>query len=528
MAAILKSVLSMSVATTLSRITGFARWAVQATVLGTGMVANAYTLSNTLPNQIYELFMGGLLSSIFIPLLVERLSKYGDEDARRLTNALLTIIVPLLSIVAVLGIVFAAPLVALTTAWGNSTELSPQEAQETTALAVLLFRVFALQILFYGIGTLMIGILNSHRYFFLPTFAPVLNNLVVIASFGGYWWLVSERPVAAIYVLAGGTTLGVAVMSLVLLPSVLRLGYRPRLQLGHPALGAAARLAGPMLVFVASAVGVQLFAYYLGTGFNGVPQLLYAFVVFQLPYGIFAVAIATALMPELSESYSTEDTDGYRDTLSFGLRTMAFIAVPAAVGLVAFSTPIIGLLYERGEFGPQATETVSTLLSAYGIGLLGYAGYLILVRAFYSRQNTRTPAALNVGLLVLYGGLAYGLSRTDLGLVGIALAFSVAYTGLFLVLLAAMRRDLQRIDGRRLLVSFSKILVAGAAMYGVAWLGTSVSGNGTGPLERVIILAAVGSISLAAYTGVAYLLRVEELTSAVSLLRRRSAAAKKQ
>jgi putative peptidoglycan lipid II flippase len=219
----------MSFATALSRVTGYGRTLVQAAVLGgTGVVANAYTFSNTLPNQIYELFMGGLLSSIFIPILVERLTRHGEDDARRLTNALLTIIVPVLVVVSVLGILFAGPLVALTTDFKPTGTFSAAEAQRATELSVLLFRIFAFKILFYGLGALAMGVLNSHRRFFLPTVAPVLNNLIVIGAFVLYAFIAPENPLTAIYVLAGGTTLGVAVMSLVLFPSVWRLGYRPR------------------------------------------------------------------------------------------------------------------------------------------------------------------------------------------------------------------------------------------------------------------------------------------------------------
>lgn len=507
----------MSVATTLSRITGFVRWAVQAAALGTGVVANAYTLSNTLPNQVYELFMGGLLSSIFVPLLVDRLTHQGKEDADRLANALLTAIIPVLAGVVVLGIVFAEPLVNLASSWEG------EDAEETVALAVLLFRVFALQVLFYGLGALAIGILNAHRHFFLPTFAPVLNNLVVIASFGGYYYMnaVAGRPEAAIYVLAGGTTFGVFVMSAVLLPTVYRLGYRPRLQIGHPALISALRLAGPMFVFVAATVGVQFAANLLASGFNGVDRLWYAFIVFSLPYGIFVVAIATALTPELSERFSRSDTDGYRRTLSFGLRTMAFIVVPASVGMVTLATPIIGLLLERGAFGPADTASVAALLTAYGVGLLGYGTYFVLVRAFYSRQNTKTPALLNLGLLALYVSLAYGLSQV-IGLTGVALAFSLSYFVLALGLLAAMRRHIHRLDGRRLAASLTRILLAGTAMYAVAWGGVEVLGAGSSTLEYAVVLAVVGTASLAAYLGAALLLRVEELRSAIDLLRRRS------
>ena len=521
MAAILRSALSMSAATTLSRITGYARTMTQAAVLGTGVVANAYTLSNMLPTQIYELFMGGILSSIFVPILVERLARHGEDDARSLTSALLTLILPFLGVLATLGIVLAEPLVALVTAWGPSEDFSGQEAREATSLAVLLFRAFALQILFYGIGAVATGVLQSHRRFFLPTFAPVLNNLIVIASFGAYALLAGESPTAAILALALGTTLGVAVMALALVPTMLRLGYRPRPRVRHPALAPAARLAGPMLVLVAASVGVQAVAYFIGTSFNAAPQLYYAFTIFSLPYGVFVVAIATALMPELSEKFSRGDAEGYRDTLSFGLRLVAFVAVPSTVGLVALAEPIIALLYERGEFGQRATTEVAALLVAYSVGLLGYATYFLLVRAFYSRQNTMTPALLNVVLFVIYTSLAYGLSR-PLGVIGVALALSGANAALALLGLAAMRKETKRLDGRRLSRSLAKIAASGVAMYAVAWGGVALFGVGSGILERALILAFVGGVSLAVYLGAAFLLKAEELGPAAALLRRRA------
>lgn len=513
----------MSVVTSVSRVTGFFRATTQAAVLGTGVIGNAYTTSNVLPNQIYELFVGGLLSSIFIPLLVSRLANNGEEDSRNLANALATLILPFLAVVALLGVLFAEPLVGLATNWGASNRFSREQAEQAKDLAVLLFRVFALQIFFYGIGALATGVLNAHRRFFLPTFAPILNNLTVVAAFGGYFLLAPRDPLAAIYLLAFGTTLGVVVMSLMLLPAVWRLGYRPRVRLRHPALGSAARLAGPLLVFVASSVGIQVFATFLGTGFFGVAQLQFAFVIFQLPYGVFVVAIATALVPELSERYARGDTDGYREGLSFGLRTMAFIVIPASVGMITLPKPIVGLLYERGKFGANDTEQVSALLVAYGFGLLGYAAYFVLVRSFYARQNTKAPATLNVGLLVLYIALAYTLSNTSMGLVGIAVAFSLSYAILALALLAATRRDLKRLGGRRLLRSLLKILASGAVMYAVATAGTALLGTGSNALDRLAILALVGGASLAAYLGTAHLLRAEELKGAAALLKRRRA-----
>ena len=515
--------LSISAATVLSRATGYGRWMVQAAVLGSGLVADAYGLAVLLPSLIYELFMGGILYSIFIPVLVDRMTTQGEGDARRLTNALFTLMLPLMAFLALLGIVFAEPLVGLVGDWGSSNNLSTEEVRRANEYAVLFFRVFALQMLFYGVSTIATGVLQAHRRFFLPTFAPVLNNLIVIASFVVYFSLKDTSPTMSLYVLALGVTVGVAVMALALVPTLLTLGYRPRFQVGHPALLPTAKLAGPMVVLVAASVGFQLLAAHLATGFGAYAELTYAFTIFSLPYGIFVVAIATALMPELSEKYSRGDEEGYRDTLSFGLRTMIFVVVPSAVGMITLSEPIVGLLYERLNFDAEATQQVAALLVAYSVGLLGYSAYFFLVRAFYSRQNTGTPAVLNVAIFVLYAVLAYTLSAF-FGAVGVVLALSAAYAVLAALGLVAMRREIKRIDGRRLLDSLARILAAGAVMYVVALAGTTLLGIDPGFLERLFVIVVAGGVSLAAYAGVAFLLRVEELRSVAVLLRRRRSA----
>jgi putative peptidoglycan lipid II flippase len=190
--------------------------------------------------------------------------------------------------------------------------------------------------------------------------------------------------------------------------------------------------------------------------------------------------------------------------------------------MISLSEPIVGLLYERGNFDAGDTEIVSGLLVVYAAGLLGYSVYFFLVRAFYSRQNTKTPALLNVAIFLLYVVLAYGLSRV-LDVTGVVLALSIAYAVLAVLGLAAMRREIGLIEGRRLFRSLLKILTAGTVMYVVASTGTLLVGAGSDFTERLFILVTMGGISLAVYIGVAYLLRTEELESAFALLRRRSA-----
>jgi putative peptidoglycan lipid II flippase len=190
--------------------------------------------------------------------------------------------------------------------------------------------------------------------------------------------------------------------------------------------------------------------------------------------------------------------------------------------MISLSEPIVGLLYERGNFDATDTQAVSGLLVVYAAGLLGYSVYFFLVRAFYSRQNTKTPAVLNVAIFLLYAVLAYGLSRV-LGVTGVVLALSIAYAVLAILSLAATRREIGRIDGRRLVRSLLKILAAGTVMYAVARTGTLLVGAGSDFTERLLILVTMGGGSLAVYIGVAFVLRTEELESAFALLRRRPA-----
>ncbi len=492
-----------------------------AAVLGTTIVGQAYTVSSLLPSLIYELFLGGIFYSIFIPILLDRMTHHGEEDAQNLTNALFTVALPLLAVVSILGIVFAEPLVRLATDWNSTEELSPQEMQRIIDVAVLFFRIFVVQMFFYGINTIGTGVLQAHRHFFLPTFAPVLNNLIIVASFGAYYLISQSNEILALYVLAIGASFGVAVMALALVPTMWRLGYKPRLQFGHPALAHAARLTGPMLVLVAASVGLQFVANYFATSFNAAAELGLAFVIFSLPYGIFVVSIVTALMPELSEQHSRGDMSSYRDTLSFGLRLVAFVVVPSTIGMALLAEPLVGLLYERGRFDAQDTQAVATLLTAYAVGLLGYGVYFLLVRAFYSRQNTITPALLNVSLFLLYTAAVYLLSQTSVGVIGVVLALSGTYTLLALAGLIAMRRAIGRIGGRQLLLSLSKTFLAGAAMYAVAWIGIAFLGSGAEAVERAVIIAIVGGTSMAAYLGAAFLLKAEEVEWAATRVRKR-------
>ena len=309
-------------------------------------------------------------------------------------------------------------------------------------------------------------------------------------------------------------------MALCLVPTMLRLGYKPRLQFGHPALASAARLAGPMLILVAASVGLQAVGYFFATQFNAATQLGLAFVIFSLPYGIFVVAIATALMPDLSEQHSRGDVDGYRDTFSFGLRLVSFVVIPSTVGMFVLAKPIVGLALRArqvrrpGHTGSRHPASGLRGRPARLRDLLPTRSGLLLA------AEHEDPGPSERGPIRLYTAFVYVLSNT-IEVVGVVLALSVTYTILALLGLAAMKLRIKLIDGRRLLGSLAKILISGAVMYGVARGGTMLLGTGAGTLDQALIILIVGSVSVAAYVGVAFLLRAEELQAAVEMAKRR-------
>ena len=199
---------------------------------------------------------------------------------------------------------------------------------------------------------------------------------------------------------------------------------------------------------------------------------------------------------------------------------MVFVVVPSAVGMIALANPIIGLLYERGRFDAQDTRAVATLLVAYSVGLLGYSAYFFLSGPSTPPEHQDASPAQRRHLPAVRGPGLHALPLLEV--LGVVLALSIAYA--VAAGLLATRREIKRIDGRRLLRSTAKALVAGAVMYAVASGGAMVLGTGSDAVGRVLVLAVIGGASLAAYLGVAYALKTEELKSAVALLRRRRAA----
>jgi putative peptidoglycan lipid II flippase len=509
----------MSVGTGLSRLTGFLRVAAMAYALGVteSRLADAYNVANTTPNIIYELAVGGILASALVPVFVSRLEREGRDQAWHTARAVLTVALVVLSGVMVLGILGSGLIIRMYTIGRHGAEIEAERH-----LAAFFLKWFMPQIVFYGLGAgVATGLLNAHRRFAAPMFAPILNNLVATATFFVFAALPGPKGTIDItttqkLVLAAGTTLGVAIMSLALWPSLRRIGFRWRwtFDLKDRGLRRIGRLAGWALVYViVNQIGYLIVIVLASGRQGGVTAYQSAFIFFQLPYAIFGVSIMTALLPSLSSRWADRDIATFRAQLAQGIRATAFIVVPAAFGYLALAVPIVRLLLQHGVATEHSTHLLARLLALFSIGLLPFCVFQLFLRAFYAMQDTRTPAIINIFAVGLNTAVNFIYYRY-LNVEGLALGHATAYTFAALVAVIVLRRRLGGLDGRRLAPALGQILLAGAVTGGASWLAARAvaASAGTAALGPQILQVGGGILAgLAAFLAITMALRMPEL-----------------
>ena len=509
----------MSAGTALSRLTGFLRIGAMAFALGVAesRLADAYNVANNIPNIVYELILGGVLSSVFVPVFVHQLLSSEDEDPWRVTRAVISVTFVVLCVVMLIGIVAAPWIVRLYTfrVSGAAREASQQ-------LSVFFLRFFMPQIVLYGIGAVATGALNAHRRFAVPMFAPILNNLVVIASFLVFAFLPGpEVPspgtitAAQKLVLALGATGGVAAMTFALWPTLRRLGFRWRwtFDLDHPAVRRLVRLSGWVAGYViVNQLGLLVVIVLAGGVQGGYTAYQAAFIFFQLPHAIFAVSIMTALLPSLSELWGRTDLVGFRRTLAAGIRASAFVVIPAAAGYLVLARPIVRLLLEHGVAGAGSTSLVAGVLVFFAAGLFSFSTFQLLLRAFYAMQDTRTPFLINVAAVAVNTALNVALFPV-LDVRGLALGHAAAYTFAAILAGAVLRRRLGGLEGRQLARGVVPVVLSAAATAAAAWGVSRLVSNSLGAEtlpEQVIQVGAGVMAGLIIFVGAALLFRVKE------------------
>jgi putative peptidoglycan lipid II flippase len=323
-----------------------------------------------------------------------------------------------------------------------------------------------------------------------------------------------------------GTTLGVAAMTVALWPSLRGIGFRwrARFDWNDEGVRRLARLAAWVAVYVvANQVAYLVVLVLAGQRPSWYTVYSYAFILFQLPYAIFAVSIFTALIPSMSSRWAERDVDGLRELLSRGLRMTAVVVLPAAAGYVALATPITALLLGHGEF--RATALTAETLRAFALGLVFFASFQLLTRTFYSMQDSRTPALVNMASAIVNIGLdVLYVNALGLGVQGLALGHASSYAFSTTVAVVLLRRRLRGIDGARIARSLVGIalgaLAAGGAAWGV-WRGlASIAGSGSiGALLLEVVAAVVAGVL--AFLAAALMVRIEEVDELRRQLRAR-------
>lgn len=490
-------------ATLVSRILGFARDILIAQLFGSGLAADAFFVALRIPN-LFRRFLGeGTLVASFIPVFTGYREGGEEAEAWSMANSAVWIVSGILTACVVAGIVGAWWVVAVIAPGFRD----PLKFSLTVHLTRLMFP-FAL---FMGLAALQMGILNSLQHFFSPAIGPALFNVSLIASIFTLC-PVLDPPILG---LAYGVVVGGALQMLVQVPALLARGFRvsrPK-KLLHPGVMKVGRLLGPtVLGLAATQINIlvdTLLASLLREG--SVSYLYYGNRLVQLPVGVFGIAMGIAILPTLSAQAARRELERLLETMSFAVRLVLFITIPATVGLMVLRYPIIQTLFERGRFTRASTEGAALALLFYAVGLCAFSGLKVVVSAFYSMEDTLTPmkigiaaVVLNIVLnLILMGPLKHG---------GLALATSIASLFNVLALLYILRKRVGRLGGRRILSSGLKLAAASAVMGGAAaWMAHSWMGGMTTTLQRAGALLAIILLAVALFAGCSYALKSEEL-----------------
>ena len=521
----------MSLGTILSRFTGLLRITAIAAAFGvleSGGLSDTYNLANTAPNIIYELVLGGILTSVFVPVFVELLTKEGKERAWEVASAIINISVVVLVAISALGIL-AAPLI--TRLYSSGLEGTPEQiAQQKDALTFLL-RLFIPQIIFYGLTAITAGLLNAHKRFGAPMYTPILNNLAVIGVFVAFHQAYPSVTAGTVtttqlWIVGLGTTAGVVLMTIAQLPFLRGLGrYRLNFSMQHPSVGKLARLSVFVIGYVvANQIGYLIVQWLAYRETGDYTAYVFAFTFFMLPHGLFAVSIITALLPGMSEYASTDRWPDFVERVSTGVRTTALLIVPAAVGYFVLGEGIVRLLIEYGNMSSASTELVAGVLRFFVLGLLPFSLFQLFLRAFYALQDTKTPFLINCAAVALNTAVNIPMYAW-LGARGLAAGHAIAYLFGVTVQGRTLARRFGGLDGARIARSLGRIIAAALCMGVLVWaLGSLLEStlDPTGLLEESIAVGVPVAFGAAVYLALARLFGVEELDYARGLIMRRS------
>ena len=513
---------SMAAGTAISRATGVLRVLALVYVLGISPLADAYNLANTIPNMVYDVVLGGVLGATFIPVFIQRLTSTSEREAWKSISAVVTLAVVLLAATTAIFLALAPLLIDAFTSLEHVQHTgSAQHLATQRHVATVLLRWFVPQVFLYGLLSIGGALLNVRRRFGAPMWVPIANNVVCIGVLLTFATVapspslhsVSMSP-GQLALLGAGTTAGVLVQFLLLLPSLTKakLGrLRWRWDLKDPAVRTVARLGSWTFGFVVINQAALFFVIALAFSVGGsgpVSSYTYAYAFWQMPYAIVAVSVMSAVTPDLATHHSTEDEIAFIARFGSGLRSVLAMMIPASVALFLLAKPAIALLLGHGNTQPRQTAETGMALAELSLGLVGFSVFQYVVRALQAMHRTKAAFWLYLGENVINVGAAL-LLVGPLGLAGIALSVSVGYSVAAVAGLLLLEHWLGHLGSPGCYRPLGRICASSAVMGLVIAVVSNLSGALAGPalVARVLGAAILGA---GAYLGTAALVHTSQ------------------
>ena len=516
-------------ATAASRLLGLVREIVQVYYLGLGDQMSAFTAAQKLPNLVRALLADTALSAAFIPVFSGLLEKDKRREAWQAAYTVSVMVAIVLGVVTVLGIIFAPQVVKLVVpGYKNADQI---------ALTVSLTRIMFPQLIALGLAGIAMGILNSYNHFSIPAIAPIVWNVIIILSLVVFSFFIGFKDSQGLIknsgfeALAWATFLGTVVMLLIQAPAVWRRrwrepGERLRLNFRDPALRQMGLILGPVMISLGiinfNALVDTQFASYLHDA-SAVAVIDKAFRLFQLPQGVFAIAIGTVLFPALSRHAAGNRFKEFKDDLSMGIRQIFFLTLPFVAFFVLLAVPTVRLIYQHGrEVDSAQIASVASALTFFSVGMAFVSVNTLLNRAFYSIRKSWLPLVTGVVNLALNALLDWAFYKR-LGVGGITLSTSLVSLFNFFGLMVLLRMNIGTVDELRVLRSFARAIVAliplAAVAYGVWWGLDALLGRSN--QAQILSVGAAYVLGAGAYLLAARAMRMEEARDIVSAIRRR-------
>ncbi len=500
----------ISAATLLSRVLGLIREQVFAAQFGAGFAVDAFQVAFRIPNLLRDLFAEGAMSAAFVPTLARAQERGGREAAFRLANLVINLLLIVVSTLCIVGIL-ASPWIVRLFAPGFAAV--PGKLELTT----LMTRIMMPFLMLVSLAAAAMGILNTRRVFFVPAVAPTLLNVALIASGFLLAPLCPRVGLEPIVGMAFGALLGGFGQLWIQVPALRAQGYRwrPTVSFRDPDVTRMVALLAPATIGIAAAqVNIFVSTFLASTLVEGsVSWLNYAYRLVQLPIGLFGVAVATVTLAEVARHAAQKNMADLKETLSFSLRLVFLLTLPATLVLAALAEPIVALLYQHGKFAATDTAETARALWAYAVGLAAFSAVRVMVPAFYSLGMARIPVVVSfvtIGVTVILNFVLMGPLRHA----GLALATSLGSVLNFVLLFALLRARIGGIGGRSLGVSVAKVLAAaGVAAAGAAWAAGAVERavGLSGLPERLAVVGAGLAAAGAGFSVAALVLRLEEV-----------------